>query len=128
MASPGIRLPAPSGRERPRLRLTPVPFHHLWLDGTWSPASPGLDRELRLLVPELDRARGPVQRLLLGAGGWTVRPNRIVTGGRTVTVGYLAGQSPWMMTVIGADGTTFGLLVTPPPVEPPKREVRPDPR
>jgi hypothetical protein len=84
------------------------------LDGTWRPKSADLGTELRALVPVLDRLRGPVARLLLGVAGWTARPHQIVTAGRTVSIGYLAGQSPLMMTVLCADGGTFTLSVTPP--------------
>jgi hypothetical protein len=69
---------------------------------------------LPVLVPILDHVRGPVRRLLLGAAGWTARPHRISAAGRTVSVGYLAGQSPSMMTVLCADGGMFVLRVASP--------------
>jgi hypothetical protein len=88
------------------------------LDGTWRPGSTDLGTELSALVPVLDRLRGPVTRLLLGVAGWSARPHQIVTAGRTVSVGYLAGQSPSMMTVLCADGGTFTMSVTPPGTAP----------
>jgi hypothetical protein len=54
-----------------------------------------------------------VTRLLLGVGTWTTRPHRIVTGGRTVSIGYAAGQSPMMIRVFCADGGTFTMRVAP---------------
>ena len=91
----------------PRVRLERVGAYH----ATWWPDSGDLGAELTGLVPVLDGIRGPVSRLLLGAAGWTVRPNRVVAAGRVVTVGYLAGQSPSIMTVRCTDGGTFSLLV-----------------
>ena len=91
------------------VQQTAAPF-----DGTWRPASADLCTELCALVPVLEGHRGPVTRLLLGAAGWTARPHEVVSGGRTVSVGYLAGQSPSMVTVLCADGSTFTMRVTPP--------------
>ena len=108
------QIEAPSACRPPRVRLGPVRFHHMLLDGSWWPSSTELGTELRALVPALDNVRGPVTRLLLSAGGWTARPYRILTNGRTVTVGYLAGQSPFLMTVFCADGGAFTMRVTPP--------------
>ena len=82
--------------------------------GRW-PSSTDLAAELRALVSVLDQIRGPVGRLLLGVGDWASRPHQIVTDGRTVTVGYLAGQPSWMVTVLCADGGTFTVRVTPGP-------------
>jgi hypothetical protein len=92
--------------------LDPVRFHHMLLDGSWSPGSGDLNEELRVLVPVLDHARGPVRRLLLSAAGWTARPHQVVAAGHTVSVGYMAEQSPSMMTVLCADGGTFTMRVT----------------
>jgi hypothetical protein len=97
-----------------RVRLEPVPFHHTLLDGSWSPNSTDLHAELRALVPVLEHARGPVKRLLLSAAGWAARPHQIITAGRPVSVGYLAGQSPSMMTVLCADGRCLTMRVDPP--------------
>jgi hypothetical protein len=105
----------PSGSfEPPRVQVGPVRLHHMLLDGSWWPRSTDLDTELRDLVPVLDHVRGPVARLLLGVATWTARPHQVVTAGRAVSVGYLAGQSPSMMTVLCADGGTFTMRVAPP--------------
>ena len=98
----------------PRVRLGPVPFHHTLLDGSWRPGSTDLDAELRALVPVLEHARGPVTRLLLSAAGWTARPHQIITAGRPVSVGYLAGQSPLIMRALCADGRCLTMRVDPP--------------
>jgi hypothetical protein len=117
MASPDYRTgssafdPPPTPRERDGSR-------HPLLDVGWWPSSTDLAAELSALVPLLDQIRGPVNRLLLGVGDWTSRPHQIVTDGRTVTVGYLAGQPSWMMTVLCADGGTFTMRVTPPGLAP----------
>jgi hypothetical protein len=92
----------------------PVGFHHTLLDGSWWPDSADLGAELRVLVPALDHVRGPVTRLLLSAAGWTARPHQVVASGRTVSVGYLAGQPASMLTVFCADGGSFLLRVAPP--------------
>jgi hypothetical protein len=96
------------------VRLEPVRFHDTLLDGSWWPGSADLGVELRALVPALDHIRGPVTRLLLSVANWTSRPSQIIAAGRTVSVGYLAGQSPSMMTVLCADGGTFTMHVAPP--------------
>ncbi|HEY0536683.1 MAG TPA: DUF5994 family protein [Actinoplanes sp.] len=98
----------------PWVRLEPVQFHQMLLDGRWWPSTGDLEAELPVLVPVLDQVRGPVTRLLLSPVGWTARPHDIVADGRTIGVGYLAGQSPSMMTVLCADGGIFFLLVCPP--------------
>jgi hypothetical protein len=55
-----------------------------------------------------------VTRLLLSAAGWTTRPHQVIAAGRTVSVGYLAGQPSSMLTVFCADGGSFLLRVAPP--------------
>ncbi|MEU4419922.1 DUF5994 family protein [Actinoplanes sp. NPDC024001] len=97
----------------PCARLEPTQSEHLLCDGSWWPDSSDLDEELRLLVPILDHVRGPVKRLVLSAEAWTDRSRHIVMDARTVTVDYRAGWSPWMMTVICADGGTFTIRVAP---------------
>lgn len=104
--------------EPPRVRLEPVAFRQTLLDGSWWPRTGDLEVELRDLVPILDRVRGRVTRLLLSVVGWTPRPHHIRAADRTVSVGYFAGQSPSMMTVLCADGGTFTLRVTPPGAAP----------
>jgi len=95
-----------------RVRFDPVWFHHNLLDGSWWPASTDLVVELPRLLPILNETHGPVTRLLLSAVGWTTRPHQISADGQTVSVGYLADQSPAMMTVL-AGGRTFILHVVP---------------
>ncbi|HEX5203551.1 MAG TPA: DUF5994 family protein [Actinoplanes sp.] len=115
--------------EPPRVRLEPVVFRQTLLDGSWWPRTGDLEVELRDLVPILDRVRGRVTRLLLSVVGWTPRPHHIRASGRTVSVGYLAGQSPSMMTVLCADGGTFTLRVTAPgpaPGVPDMPEAKPE--
>jgi hypothetical protein len=121
MAPPVHHPESPATLEPPRVRLEPVRFHHMLLDGSWWPSSADLGTELRVLVPVLDHVRGPVTRLLLSAANWTARPHQIMAAGHTVSVGYMAGQSPSIMTVFCADGGTFTMRVAPPgpaPVEP----------
>jgi hypothetical protein len=101
----------------PRVRLEPVWVHRTRLDGSWWPSSNDLGAQLRALVPVLDHVRGPVSRLLLSAAGWAARPHHIVADGRQVSIGYLAGQSPSMMTVLCADGGTFTMCVAQPDPE-----------
>ncbi|MEV6600092.1 DUF5994 family protein [Actinoplanes sp. NPDC051346] len=108
------------------MRLEPVRLHHTLLDGTWWPKSTDLNAELRVLVPALEQVRGPVTRLLLGAANWSARPHHIIAAGREITVRYLAGQSPSMMTVVCADGGIFTLRVTPPGTAPDMPD-RPEP-
>jgi hypothetical protein len=84
------------------------------MDGSWWPNSSDLGAELPVLLPVLDHVRGPVKRLLLGVGNWTARPHLIITDGRTVSVGYAAGQSPTLIRVFCADGGTFTMGVAPP--------------
>src|SRR4051794_35262905 len=114
MASTTHDLESSGSFEPPRVQVGPVRLHHMLLDGSWWPRSTDLDTELRDLVPVLDHVRGPVARLLLGVATWTARPHQVVTEGRAVSVGYLAGQSPSMMTVLCADGGTFTMRVAPP--------------
>jgi Family of unknown function (DUF5994) len=97
----------------PRVWLEPVSDHHMLLDGSWWPNSDDLGAELRALLPVLDRARGPVARVLLSAAGWTTRPHHVVLADRTVSIGYLADQPPSMMIVRWADGGTFIMRVGP---------------
>jgi hypothetical protein len=52
-----------------------------------------------------------------------VRPHHLVAAGRVITVRYLAGQSPAMVTVVCADGGAFTLRVAPPGV-PDRPETR----
>lgn len=99
----------------PRVRLEPVSDHHMLLDGSWCPRSDDLGAELPDLLPVLDRVLGPVARLLLSAVGWTTRPHHVVLADRTVSVGYLAGQPPFLMTVLCADGDTVMMRVAGPP-------------
>ncbi|MFI7602424.1 DUF5994 family protein [Actinoplanes sp. NPDC049681] len=115
--------PAPTGR--PRARLASVRLHYTLLDGTWRPSATDLSAELRVLVPVLEQVRGPVTRLLLGAANWAIRPHHLFTAGRVITVGYVAGRSPAMITVICADGGTFTLRVAPPGPPPGEREPGP---
>jgi Family of unknown function (DUF5994) len=103
-----------SASKTPRVLFEPVGFHHTLLDGSWWPDSADLDAELCVLVSVLDHVRGPVTRLLLSAAGWTSRPHQVVAGGRTVSVGYLAGQPSSLLTVLCADGGSFLLRVAPP--------------
>jgi hypothetical protein len=70
--------------------------------------------ELRVLLSALDQVQGPVTRLLLGVGNWTARPGRVTTGGRTVSIGYSAGQSSTMIRVFCADGGAFTIHLAPP--------------
>jgi hypothetical protein len=95
---------SPARNAAARVQLQPIRFHHMLFDGSWQPNSTDLNAELRVLVPVLDDARGPVKRLLLSPAGWTTRPHLVIAAGRTVSVGYLAGQSPTIMTVLCADG------------------------
>jgi hypothetical protein len=114
MTSPTPPPESPARCEPPRVRLEPTRFHRNLLDGSWWPSSTDLAAQLGALLPVLDHVRGPVTRLLLSAGGWATRPHQITTEGRTVGVGYLAGQSPSMMTVCCADGGMFAMRVAPP--------------
>ena len=91
--------------------MEPVRFHHMLLDGIWWPGSGDLAAELRLLVPALEQSSGPVVRLLLSAAGWASRPHEVVTDGRSISVGYLAGQSPSLMRVHLVDGRELTLIV-----------------
>jgi hypothetical protein len=97
------------------VRLEPVRFDHQLLDGSWWPSSADLDAELRTLLPDLNRLCGPVTRLLLSAASWTTRPHQVISDGRVVSIGYLAGQSPAMMTVLCTGGDTFSIRVAPVP-------------
>jgi hypothetical protein len=111
MASPTYRPDSPASIQPPQAQLDPDGSAHPLLDGDSWPSSTDLDAEVRALVPLLDHVRGPVTRLLLSPAGWAARPHQIITDGRTVTIGYLAGQSPSMMTVLCADGGTFTMRV-----------------
>lgn len=114
MASTTPQPGSPASFGPPRVRFEPIRFQHTILDGSWWPRPAEVGAQLRALVPVLDHVRGPVTRLLLSAAGWATRPHQIVTDGRTVSVGYLAGQSPSMMTVLCADGGMFAMRVVPP--------------
>lgn len=114
MALPTYQPDFAAACESPQVRFEPNGLCHTLLAAGWRPSSPDVDAELRVLVPILDHVRGPVSRLLLSVGGWAARPYEIVAAGRTVTLGYLAGQSPSMMTVLCADGGTFTMRVVPP--------------
>ena len=114
MAPPTPRPKSPVSFEPPRVQLEPVRFHNVLLDGCWWPKTTDLDEELRALVPVLDHVRGPVARLLLSVTNWTARPHQVTAAGHTVSIGYMAGQSPSIMTVLCADGGTFTMCVSPP--------------
>jgi hypothetical protein len=93
------------------VRLEPVRFQRELLAGCWWPGTNDLELELGVLVPVLDRARGPVAKLLLSPAYWTRRPHDVVAAGRTITVVYLAAQSPALMTVVCADGASFTMRI-----------------
>jgi hypothetical protein len=112
MASPAYRSGS-AAFDPPLMSLERDGSHRPLLEVGWWPTSTDLSAELRVLVSVLEQIRGPAHRLLLGAGDWASRPHEIVTDGRTVTVGYLAGQPAWMVTVLCADGGTFTVRVTP---------------
>jgi hypothetical protein len=114
MASLSYQTDSSTSSEPPRVRLEPIRFADPMLDGSWWPNSTDLGVELRALLPFLDHVRGPVTRLLLGVGTWAARPHRVITDGRTVSVGYAAGQSSSMIRVFCADGGTFTMRVAPP--------------
>lgn len=105
--SPVSSEPLPA-RLDPSLCIDPL------LDGCWWPKSTDLGVELCTLLPVLSHVRGPVTRLLLGVGNWTARPHRITTGGRTVSIGYAAGQPSALIKVFCVDGGTFAMRVAPP--------------
>jgi hypothetical protein len=105
---------SPASSRPPRVQLELIRFPDPLLDGSWWPNSTDLGVELPLLLPVLDHVRGPVTRLLLSVGNWTARPHWIVTDGRTVSIGYAAGQSPKMIKVFCVDGGTFTTRVAPP--------------
>jgi hypothetical protein len=111
MASPAYRS-GPAAFDLPLMSLERDGSNQPLLEVGWWPTD--LAAELHTLVSVLDQIRGPVNRLLLGAGEWAGRPHEVVMDGRTVTVGYLAGQPEWMVTVLCADGGTFTVRVTPP--------------
>jgi hypothetical protein len=114
MASRSCQPESPISSEPPRVRLEPIRFPDPLLDASGWPHSSDLRVELRVLLPALDHVRGPVTRLLLGVGNWTARPGRVTTDGRTVSIGYSAGQSATMIKVFCADGGAFTIHLAPP--------------
>jgi hypothetical protein len=98
----------------PQVRLEPSWLDRTRIEGSWWPSSGDPGVEVRTLVPVLEHVRGPVKRLLLGVAGWTARPPRVEAAGHSVSIGYMAGQSPTVMKVLCADGGTFIMRVTPP--------------
>ncbi|GAA2479496.1 DUF5994 family protein [Winogradskya humida] len=96
-----------------RIRLEPVPYHHMMLDGRWWPRSTDPSAELAALVAAVGAAHGPVARLLLSAAGWSRRPHHIPAADRTVDLAYFSDQPPSLATVICTDGNRLTLLVTP---------------
>src|SRR3954447_21278937 len=114
MASLSYQSASPASSEPPPVQADPIPSPDPLMDGSWWPNSSDLGAELPVLLPVLDHVRGPVKRLLLGVGNWTARPHLIITDGRTVSVGYAAGQSPTLIRVFCADGGTFTMRVAPP--------------
>ena len=98
----------------PRVQPDPIRFPGPLLDDGWWPESSDLDAELRFLVPVLDQVRGPVTQLVLSAESSVTPPQEIRIDDRTVTVRYVAGQSPSVVTVHCADGGTFTVRMTPP--------------
>jgi len=111
MASPAYRSGS-AAFDPPLMSIERDGSHQPLLEVGWWPTD--LAAELPALVSVLEQIRGPVNRLLLGAGNWASRPHEVVTDGRTVTVGYLAGRPAWMVTALCADGGTFTVRVTPP--------------
>lgn len=95
-----------------RLQLEPVRFGHTTLDGTWSPRSADPTAELPALIAALERAGGPLTRLLLSVVGWTRRPHEITLGDRTVSLGYFCDRPPALLTAVRADGATVTLLIS----------------
>jgi len=98
----------------PRAELEPDRLPPPLLDDDWWPDPTDLDAELRNLIPVLDQVRGPVTQLTLSAESPVTPPQEITIDDRTVTVCYVAGQSPSVITVHCADGGTFTMRVTPP--------------
>jgi hypothetical protein len=99
--------------EAPWVRWEPIRFRNVVLDGCWWPDSRDPAAELPGLVGAVDGLRSPVVRLLLSAAGWATRPHDVVVAGRSVSIGYFAGQSPATLTAICADGGIVTVLVTP---------------
>jgi hypothetical protein len=98
------------------VQLEPVRFGHTTLDGTWFPHSTDPMAELPGLVAALERAGGPLTRLLLSVVGWTRRPHEIVLGDRTVSLGYFCDRPPALLTAVRADGATVTLLISADPL------------
>src|SRR3954452_18044042 len=114
MASRSCQPESPVSSEPPRIRLDPIRFPDPLLGGSSWPQSSDLRVELPVLLPALDHVRGPVTRLLLCEGNWTARPGRVTTDGRTVSIGYSAGQASTMIKVFCADGSAFTIHLAPP--------------
>jgi len=102
----------------PRADLEPDQLPKPLLDDDWWPDPTDLGAELRSLIPVLDQVRGPVTQLVLSAESSVTPPREITIDDRTVTVRYVAGQSPSVVTVHCADGGTFTMRVTPPGATP----------
>jgi uncharacterized protein DUF5994 len=102
----------------PRLRWEPTVSRTTLLDGAWWPHSDDLLAELPDLVLALDRRRGPVTHLMLGASSSDSHPTRLAVAGRRVRLGWFASQPAGLLTAICGDRERIDLLVVPPATDP----------
>lgn len=103
-----------SAQRGERLRVEPTHSTVGMLDGGWWPYSTDPADALPGLVLAIDPIRGPVVRLVLGAGGWSPCPEHVQVGGRRIDVEYLASQPASLLTARCAGGRRVDLLVVPP--------------
>lgn len=98
----------------PRLHLQSTLSHHTLLDGGWWPRTTDPVAELPGLVLALDRLRGPVIHVMLGALEWDSHPRRLGIGDRVIRLGWFASQPTGLLTATCSDGKRVDLLVVPP--------------
>jgi hypothetical protein len=96
-----------------RLRLVPTPSHRTILDGCWWPSSGDPVAELPGLVKALERAHGPITRMLLSAAGWSRRPHHVDVDGRQVSLGYFSDQPATLLTASCGGGDSVALQIVP---------------
>ena len=102
----------------PRLRWDPTLSRDTLLDGAWWPHTSDLLAELPDLILALDRRRGPVTHLMLGARTSHSHPARLAVAGRRVRLGWFASQPAGLLTAICGTRERIDLLVVPPATDP----------
>ncbi|WP_017594782.1 DUF5994 family protein [Nocardiopsis potens] len=118
-SAPHLPVLADSPPSAPRLLLQSVASRDTLLDGGWWPRSNDPVAELPGLILALDRYRGTVHHIMLGATGWRTRPGLLEVAGRAIRLAWFTTMPSDLLTAVGTNGGRIDLLVVPPGVSMP---------